>query len=72
VVNPHAGWVQTVAFRPSGKQLVSSHDDGTLRVWDPATGKAMLKIPANGTSLFSPGFPPRSKLISHPRICAFR
>jgi len=40
----HAGSVQAAAFLPSGQQVVSGSADGTLRVWDVATGKTVRVI----------------------------
>ena len=30
----HSDWVQSVAFSPDGKTIVSGSDDQTLKVWD--------------------------------------
>lgn len=40
----HADWVSSVAFSPDGKTLVSGSHDGTLILWDVATGKQILSI----------------------------
>jgi WD40 repeat protein len=34
----HSGPINAVAFSHDGKQLASCSDDGTVRLWDPATG----------------------------------
>ncbi len=39
VFPPHGNWVEGVAFSPRGNQAVSSSMDGTLRLWDLATGQ---------------------------------
>ncbi len=35
----HEDWVNSVAFTPDGRNLASSGLDGSIRLWEPATGK---------------------------------
>jgi WD40 repeat protein len=35
----HSGWVESVAYSPDGKHIVSGSRDQTVKVWDAATGK---------------------------------
>jgi WD40 repeat protein len=51
----HAGPVQSVAFSPDGKLLLSTGGDGTIRLWDVAGGRAVRQIPNSGhAAAFSP------------------
>lgn len=40
----HGDWVVSVAFSPDGKTLVSGSHDGTLILWDVATGRQLRSI----------------------------
>lgn len=44
IFSGHADTVHEIAFSPSGTQLASVSDDGTLRIWDTASGSALQVI----------------------------
>ena len=52
----HGRYVPSVAFSPDGKELASSSYDGTIRFWDPETGKELHRF---------------SKHIKNPGLIAF-
>jgi WD40 repeat protein len=40
----HQADVSSVSFSPDGRRLASASDDGTARIWDPATGLEIRRI----------------------------
>jgi WD40 repeat protein/serine/threonine protein kinase len=61
VLRGHQMAVQHVAFNHDGDMLASQSLDGTLRLWDPATGKQLVSIP--GAAL-APQFSTDDRLLS--------
>jgi WD40 repeat protein len=47
VGNPFFAWVGRVAFTPDGSRLVTAAGDGTVRVWNVATGEVVLESAAH-------------------------
>ena len=45
----HTGAVPVAAFFPDGQRIVTAGEDGTLRLWDAATGHELLALPHAGT-----------------------
>jgi WD40 repeat protein len=43
----HKSWVNAVAFDPAGKTLISGSSDGTVKVWDVATGECRQTVVAS-------------------------
>ncbi|MCZ6691280.1 MAG: hypothetical protein O7H41_16965 [Planctomycetota bacterium] len=59
----HLGTVLSLDYSPDGKTLVSAGRDGTVRVWEVATGQQFLKIDA-GESVNCVAFSPDGKMIA--------
>ena len=59
----HDGDVTDVAFSADGSRLASTGEDGTLKVWDPSTGRRLL-TKSNGEGAYTPSFGAGGSLVA--------
>ena len=48
----HAGSVWSVGFSPDGAQIVSGGEDGTVRIWDVASGEQVAQLDGHAGRVF--------------------
>lgn len=59
----HSNNVASVAFSPDGKTLISGSADGTLKLWDAATGRELRTLRGHEDGVHSIAFSPDGKQV---------
>ncbi len=64
ILGGHDGDVVSLAFAPGGKTLASAGTDGTVKLWDAATGRNLTGISAHPKGAWAVAFSPDGKLLA--------
>jgi WD40 repeat protein len=60
----NAGSVWAVAYSPDGASLASSNDDGTVKLWDPPTGRERCTLVGHTGKVRTLAFSPDGSVLA--------
>jgi WD40 repeat protein len=60
----HTARVHQVAVSPDGTRIATSSDDGTVRLWDSATGEERLTLRGHSYLVYGVDFSPDGRLLA--------
>jgi WD40 repeat protein/DNA-binding SARP family transcriptional activator len=63
VLSGHQGVVRDATFSPDGKHVASASDDGTVRLWNAASGKLERTLRGHGQSVSSVSYSPDGRRV---------
>jgi WD40 repeat protein len=64
VLRGHEDWVATLAYAPGGGRLVSTSADGSLRIWDVASGRTLHALKGHKGPLHDAAWSPDGELVA--------
>ena len=64
ILHGHTGSVQGAVFSPSGTLLATAAEDGTARIWDPATGTTRTTLHGHEGTVWDVAFSPDGTLLA--------
>jgi WD40 repeat protein len=63
-LNANAGAVWAVAYSPDGKSIASGCEDGTVKLWDPITGRERCMLVGHTGKVRTLAFSPDGSVLA--------
>jgi WD40 repeat protein/serine/threonine protein kinase len=60
----HRGQVRSLAYSPDGRRVATAGDDGTVRVWDPETGRLLAALLGHDGAAFAVAWSPDGQALA--------
>ena len=64
VLRGHRGWIGRIAWSPDGRRLASPSSDGTIRIWDAASGTEVRAVTGYNEFVYSVDWSPDGNCIA--------
>jgi len=63
-ITGHTDYVHSARFSPDGKRIISTSDDGTLRIFDADSGAELRQFPLSGEVIFATFSPDEKQIVT--------
>ena len=59
-----SSWLNCIAYSPDGRRIAGGHQDGSVRLWDPASGALVQMLRGHGSAVLALAFSPDGRTLA--------